>query len=41
VFRKMLEFDGGDKPGFIPQRVMPVRVDWVKPHYTAGRLGYK
>ena len=40
VLLKILQFDGGYKPGVIPQRVMPVRVDWVKPHYTAERLGY-
>jgi hypothetical protein len=41
VVQKILRFDGGYKPGVIPQRMMPVRVNWVKPHYTAEILGYK
>jgi hypothetical protein len=41
VVLKILRFDGGYKPGVIPQRMMPVRVNWVKPHYTAEILGYK
>jgi hypothetical protein len=41
VILKILEFDGGYSPGVITQRVVPLTVDWVKPHFTAQALGYE
>lgn len=41
VVLKILNFDGGYKPGVIPQRITPLTVDWVKSHFTAQALGYE
>jgi hypothetical protein len=41
VILKILRFDGGYKPGTIVYDVIPMPVDWVKPHFHARALGYK
>lgn len=41
VILKILRFDGGYKPGTIVYDVIPMPVDWVKPHFRARALGYK
>lgn len=40
IILKVLRFDGGYRPGTTVHNVLPVSVDWVKPHFSAYTLGY-